>query len=74
LLRQVGEHIGEVCLNVPDPFPVRRDAEQLLGDDQAEQLDIGQDRLSTRVLISRKADRGQDPIVQMDIQCGQEGV
>lgn len=27
-----------------------------------------------RVVITRKAERGQDPIVEMDVHCGQEGV
>jgi hypothetical protein len=26
------------------------------------------------VVITRKAERGQDPVVEMDVKCGQEGV
>ena len=61
-----------VC--VTNPFPFRSDAEQVLGDDQAEQLNVAENGLTTRVMITRKAERGQDPIVEMDVQCGQEGV
>ena len=59
---------------VADPFPLRSDAEQMLGDDQTEQLNVVENGLTTGVMITRKAERGQDPIIEMDVQCGQEGV
>ncbi len=58
---------------VTNLFPFRSDAEQVLGNDQAEQLNVVENGLTTRVMITRKAKRGQDPIVEMDVQCGQEG-
>ena len=61
-------------VGVADPFPVRRDPEQVLGDNQAEQLDIVQSRFSARVVIPRKAERGEDAVIEMDVKCGQEGV
>jgi len=38
---------------------------------EAQPWAAGRDR---RVVITRKAERGQDPIVEMDVHCGQEGV
>jgi hypothetical protein len=59
---------------VTDPLSLRCDAEQVLGDDQAQQLDIAEDGFATRMTGSRIADRRQDPIVKMDVECGQEGI
>ena len=61
-----------VC--VTNPFPFRSDAEQVLGHDQTEQLNVAEDGFAAWVVITRKAERGQDPVVEMDVQCGQEGV
>ena len=63
-----------MLVSITNPFPLRSDAEQVLGDDQAEQLNVVENGLTTRVMITRKAERGQDPIIEMDVQCGQEGV
>ena len=38
------EHALQMRVRLADPFSVRGDAEQVLGDDRAEQLDIGQGR------------------------------
>lgn len=48
--------------------------EHVLGDDQAEQLNVIQDGFAARVVISRKAERGEDAVIEMDVKCGQEGV
>ena len=74
LLRQIREHVPQLRVGGADPFPVRRDPEELLGHDQAEQLDIGEDRFAAGMSISGKPQRGDDPIVKMDLKCGQEGV
>ena len=63
-----------MCVGVADPLGFGGDAEQVLGDDQAEQLNVAEDGFATGVVITRKAERGQDPVVEMDVQCGQEGV
>jgi hypothetical protein len=57
-----------------DPSPVRGDTEQVLGDDKAEQLNVGQGRRPPRTGPPGKPQRGEDPIVQMDAQCVQDGV
>ena len=49
-------------VRVPDPFPIRRDPEQMLGNDQAQQLNGVEAGFTPRVVIAGKA------------QCGQEGV
>ena len=54
--------------------PVITAKEQLLRDDQAERLDVVERGLTTRVMITREADRGHDPIIEMDVAVGQEGV
>jgi hypothetical protein len=46
----------------------------MLGHDQAQQFDIVEDGFAARVMIPGKAQRGHDPIVEMDVKCGQEGV
>lgn len=74
LLRQVREHVPQVRVGVADPFPIRRDPEQLLGHDQAQQLDVVQRRQSARLTIPRKAESGQDSVVEMNVKRGQEGV
>ena len=63
-----------MCVGVSDPIPFRCDAKQVLGDDQTQQLDIIELRFATGMMIPRKAERGQDPVVEMDVKCGQEGV
>jgi len=45
----------------------------MLGDDQTEQLNVVENGLAARMMITRKAERGQDPVVEMDVKCGQEG-
>lgn len=61
-------------VGIADPLAIRRDPQQLLGHDQAEQLDIGQGRFASRMAMSRKAESGQDPIIEMHVKCGREGV
>jgi|GEM_PF-5024169 len=68
------EHAEQMGVGVADPFPFRRDAKQVLGDDQAEQLNVIENWLTTGVVSPGKAERGHDPIVEMNVQCGQEGV
>ena len=46
----------------------------MLGDDQAEQLNIVEPWLPARMVIAGKAERGHGPVVEMDVKCGQEGV
>ena len=46
----------------------------MLRDQQTQQLDIVQRRLATRAVIPREADRGQDAVIEMDVECDQEGV
>ena len=46
----------------------------MLGNYQAQQLGIGKQRLPTSDMRSGQADPGQDPIIQEDVKCGQEGV
>lgn len=46
----------------------------MLRDQQTQQLDIVQRGLATGMVIPGEADRGQDPIIEMDVKCGQEGV
>ena len=74
LLRQSREQADQVFAGVPDPFPLRSDAEQMLGDDQAEQLNIVEPWFPARMVIAGKGERGHDPVVEMDVKCGQEGV
>ena len=45
-----------------------------MGGDQAEQLDVVERGLSIGVVILRKADRVHDPIIEMDVAVGQDGV
>lgn len=61
-------------VRVTDPFAVRCDPEEVLGDDEAEELDVVECGFAFGVAISGKAQRGHDPIVEMDVKCGQEGV
>jgi hypothetical protein len=74
LLGKVGEHSLQMLVGVADPFSFGCDAKQVLGDDQAEQLNIGQGRWAPGSAPSGKPQRGDDPIVKMDVKCGQEGV
>ncbi|AIT62141.1 hypothetical protein CDOO_00890 [Corynebacterium doosanense CAU 212 = DSM 45436] len=39
-----------------------------------QQLDIVQRGLATGVVVPGEADRGQDPVIEMDVKCDQEGV
>ena len=74
LLWQRWEHAQQMGVGVADPFAFGGDAEQVLGDDQAEQLNVAENRFAAWVVITRKAERGQYPVVEMDVKCGQEGV
>jgi len=46
----------------------------MLRDDQAQQLGVHQPRFAAADMGSGQADPGQDPIIEEDVQCGQEGV
>ena len=59
LLRKGRKHARQMWVCVTNPFPFRSDAEQMLGDDQAEQLNVVENGLTTRVVIPRKAERGR---------------
>lgn len=74
LLRDVREHAMQVRAGVPDPLALGRDPEQVLRDQQTQQLDVVERGLTTRVMIAREPDRRQDPVIEMDVQCDQEGV
>ena len=63
-MRQRGEHTPHIFVGIADPLAIRRDPQQPLGHDQAEQLDIGQGRFASRMAMSRKAESGQDPIMR----------
>ena len=56
-------------VGVANPLALRRDPEHLLGDDHAEQLHGAERGLTTRVMITRKAERGHDPIIEMNVKC-----
>ena len=64
----------QVRAGVPDPLALGRDPEQVLRDQQTQQLDVVERGLTTRVMIAREPDRRQDPVIEMDVQCDQEGV
>lgn len=74
LLRQRREHLLQVGVRKPDPAPFGRVAEQLLRDHQTQQLDIIQPGLAPWLMQAGEPQRGQDPVVEVDIECGQEGV
>ncbi|GAB3805334.1 hypothetical protein GCM10028798_27000 [Humibacter antri] len=59
---------------MPDPLAVRRDPEQVLSDQQAQQLDIVEPRLPARRMRSREADRRENPVIEVDIEWDKEGV
>lgn len=46
----------------------------MLCDKQAQQLGVRQLRLAPPDMGSRQADNGQDPVIENDVKCGQEGV
>lgn len=46
----------------------------MLRDQQAEQLDVVQRGLATGMVIPGEADRGQDPVIEVDVKCDKEGV
>ena len=54
--------------------PSRCDAKQMLGDDQAEQLDAVESGLTPGRMIAWEGWRGQDLVVEIDVKCGQQGV
>ena len=74
LLRQSREQADQVFVGLPDPFSLRSDAEQMLGDDQAGQPNIVEPWFPARMVIAGKAERGHDPVVDMYVKCGQKGV
>jgi hypothetical protein len=74
LAGQVREHGGQVRARVPDPAALAGDARQLLGHRHTSQLRIGQGRFAARAVIPRPAQRGQHMIVEMNVECGQEGI
>jgi hypothetical protein len=74
LLREGREHADQVGSGVADPFPVGRDSEEVLGNEQAHQFGVVEGGFPAGVVISGKAERGEDSVVEMDVQCGQEGV
>jgi hypothetical protein len=74
LLRHRRERVAEIGAGEADPVALRGEAEQLLRDHEAEQLDVVQARLPPRVMLAGEAERGQDAVVEVDIECGQEGV
>ncbi len=59
---------------VTDPTPLTGEAEQLLRYGHTQQLRVGQLGLGTRQMITTPTQRGQDTIVELDVECGQEGV
>ena len=70
LMRQVGEQVPEPGVAHPQPVMLRPRPEQHLGHRQAHQLGIGQP-----FRLARPAPAGRDHVVvDLHIQCGQEGV
>ena len=63
LLGQSREYALQMRVRVADPFSVRGDAEQVLGDDKAEQLNMGQGRWAPGPALSGEPQRGDDPVV-----------
>lgn len=74
LQREAREHLDQVRVRVTDPLAIRRDPEQMLGHDQTQQLNIVEGGLAAGVTIPRRAESGQDPVIEVDVKCGQEGV
>ena len=74
LLREVREHVEQVSAGVADPSAVGRDPEELLRDEQAQQFGVVQGGFATGVVLAGDSHRGQDPVIEMNVQCGQEGV
>ena len=47
----------------------REHSERTLGADQAEQFNVVENRHTTGIMIPRRAKRGQDQVVEMDLKC-----
>ena len=74
LAGQVREHVTQMSAGVTDPAGLGIELEQVLGDDQAQQLGIGELGFTTADMSPGQADPGQDSVIEKDVQCGQEGV
>jgi hypothetical protein len=70
----VRKHLGQVRAGIADPAPFAGDAQQLLGYRQARQLGVGQCWLAAGPVLTRPAQRRQRAVVEMNVECGQEGV
>ena len=46
----------------------------MLRDEQAQKFGVVQRGFAAGVMIPGEADRGQDPVIEMDVKCDQEGV
>ena len=68
------EHAAQMGVRIADPPGLGIELEQVLGDDQAQQLGIGKPWFPAADMCSGQADPGQDPIIEEDVKCGQEGV
>jgi hypothetical protein len=59
---------------IPDPAPLGRGTEQLLGHRDTEELGIAQPWFSARQVITRPTQYGQDTVLKIDVECGQKGI
>lgn len=59
---------------VTDPAPFAGKAQQVLGHCQTHQFRVGQGGFATGSVVTGPAQGGQDTVIEVDVQCGQEGV
>ena len=74
MTRQSREHATQISAGIANPPSLRVELEQMLRNDEAQQLGIPKTRLPAPGMSPRRADLGQDPIIEEDVKCGQEGV
>ena len=74
LLGQLREHLDQVPTGVAHPASLAGHPQQLLGDRHTQQLGVGEPRFAARSMLASPPQGGQDTIIEVDIQCGQEGV
>ena len=73
LVGQIGKHAQQMAAGVSDPPSFGRHTEEVLSHGETDQLGVGQLWFSASV-IAGPAQSRQDTVLEVDIECGQEGV
>jgi hypothetical protein len=74
LSREVGEEVTQTVMGDADEAALRSDAEEVLGCSQTEEFGVGQAWLASWPVVAGPAEPGEDNVVEVNVQFGQEGI